>query len=60
METPALLPVFVCLRIWAAKLCCFTKSAALSTKVGNLEAIEGSPLCFFQLPGWRLILFDRD
>ena len=40
METPVLLPVFVCLQIWAA----------LSTNVGNLEALEG----------WRLILFDRD
>ena len=50
METPALLPVFVRLRIWAAKLCCSTKSAALSTKVGNLEAIEGCPLCLFPTP----------
>ena len=50
MEIPALLPVFVHLQIWAAKLCCFTKSAAQFTKVGNLEAIEGCPLRLFPTP----------
>ena len=30
--------------------CCFTKSAALSTKVEKLEAIEGCPLCLFATP----------
>ena len=37
METPVLLPLFVCLQIWTA----------LFTKVGNLEALEGWRLILF-------------